>query len=236
MNATVHHARPLTDGEQQAAFKDTLSFYAETKRLRGSFNKLGWMVGWTGMACLTASATGWCILLPLKSVELRFVEVDHSTGTIVNTRSAADATILFGQKEAEHFLRQYVDAREGYVPEADKRRWDIVQIMSSSDVWEQYVAWRKSDLSPVKQLGTSGHVDVSHFAFTPHGKGKNDTYEFTVRYDRQEVRNQNIGPMKSWSSTVDFQWHPKTAMSSQEGQDNPGGMVVIAYSPPEPDR
>ena len=236
MNTVVHHARPVTDGEQQTLYRETLSFAAETKRFRGSFNRLGWVAGGIGMACMAASAIGWDIMLPLKTTELRFIVDDHEHGTITYAMNAADAPSLFGTKEAEHYLMQYVDKREGYVPEMDKHSWDIVQVMSSSDVFEQYIAWRKSDLSPVKQLGTYGHVLISHFAFTPHGNGKNGTYEYTVRYDRQEVRPDNIGPIRSWSGTIDFQWHPKTSMTTQEKLDNPGGMVIIAYSPPEPDR
>ena len=232
----VHHAQPLTEDMRQMAYADALSFYGETHRLRRAFNRIGWYVGSIGLLCLTASAIGWCILLPLKSIEVQFIEVDHETGRIAYGAGPADAPALFGQREAEHFLQQYVEAREGYVPELDKRKWDVVEEMSSADVFEEYNAWRKSDLAPVKQLGTAGHVNVAHFSFTPHGKGKNDTFEYTVRYDRQEVRGGTTGPVRSFSSTVDFQWHPKAVMTLQEGRDNPGGMTVIAYSPPESDR
>jgi type IV secretion system protein VirB8 len=234
MNA-IHQARPLTDGEQQTAYEDALSFYGAKHRMNRLFNRLGWWVGGIGMVSAAASAVGWCILLPLKSTQVQFVEVDHTTGIIAYGAGPADAPALFGQREAEHYLMQYVEAREGYVPEVDERKWNIVLEMSSDDVATEYNAWRKSDLSPVKMLGTVGHVTVSDFTFTPHGKGKTETYEYTVRYKRQEVRGNDIGPKKPWSVTVDFQWHPKASMTVQEGHDNPGGMVVVAYTPPAGD-
>ena len=232
---SVHQARPLTDGEQQDVYADALSFYAITQRTYKAFSRLGWYAGAFGVVCITTSMVSWVILLPLKTVEVQFVEVDHATGVIAYGVGPADAPTLFGQKEAEHFLKQYVEKREGYSYETDKRNWDVVQTMSADDVWTEYQAWRKSDLSPMKQLGRTGHVTVTDFAFTPHDQ-KNGTFEYTVRYTRQEVRGDNIGPRKSLSNTIDFQWHPKASMTTQEGQDNPGGMLVLVYTPPEIDR
>lgn len=235
MSALVHDARPLNASERHGFYGDVVSFYGQHDRIRRALNRIVWYFGGLGLLCFVASIIGWCILLPLKSVEVQFVEVDHATGRIAYGVGPADAATLFGPKEAEHFLAQYLDAREGYVPEVDKRHWDVIQEMSAPEVFVEYTAWRKSDLSPVKQLGTAGHVRISDAAFTPHGKGDNGTFEYTVRYRRQEVRDDAVGPVKPFSTVIDFQWHPKASQTLQEGIDNPGGMTVVGYSVPRPD-
>jgi type IV secretory pathway component VirB8 len=235
MSAVVHKARPLTVSERSATYADALSFYGERERMKRGFAKLGWVVGGVGMVAITASAIGWTIMLPLKSTELRFIVDNKATGDMTYTVRADEAEALFGTKEAEHFLAQYVENREGYVPETDKRHWDVIREMSSAEVFVEYTGWRKTDLSPVKQLGAAGHVKISDISFTPHGKGDNGTFEYTVRFRRQEVRDDTVGPVKPFSTVIDFQWHPKAAQTVQEGIDNPGGMVVVAYSVPRPD-
>jgi type IV secretory pathway component VirB8 len=234
MNAESHKARPLTADERQSHYGDVLSFYGDRERTKRRLNNCGWVVGAVGIVCMTASAIGWTVMLPLKTVDVEYREIDHETGTIRGGVHADQAAALFGPKEAQHFLQQYIDVREGYDPNTDKRHWDVVQEMSSPEVFTEYAAWRKSDLSPVKQLGTQGHVNISAADFSPHGKD-GETYEYTVRYRRQEVREDAVGPVKPYSTVVAFQWHPKAKQSVQEEIDNPGGFVVVAYSAPRLD-
>ncbi len=235
MSAVVDDARPLTPDERHAVYADALSFYGERERIKRAISKLGWVAGVFGAVCITASAVGWTIMLPLKSTELRFVIYNETTGQMTNTVRADEASELFGPKGAEHMLQQYVESREGYVPETDLRHWNIVREMSTDEVFIEYNGGRKSDLSPLKQLGSSGHVLISDISFTPHGKGDNGTYEYTVRYRRQELRNGTSGPVKAFSTVIAFQWHPQAQPTVQERADNPGGMVVVAYDTPKPD-
>jgi type IV secretory pathway component VirB8 len=234
MSAFVHRARPLLPAERTAVYRDVRSFYGMRERLRTCLNWAGVGFGAMGVVCVTASAIGWTILLPLKSTVVQYREIDHANGQITSGVAAEDAEALFGPREAAHYLQQFIDDWEGYDPHLDQRHWEVVREMASPEVFSQYAAWRKSDVSPVKQLGTAGHVKISGADFSPHGKD-GDTYEYTVRYRRQEIRDDAVGPVRQMSNVVAFKWHPRAAMTVQEAIDNPGGMEVVSYSTPRID-
>ena len=227
--AFVHHAVPVHPDERERLFKETLSFHAAEKVLQRRFNRAGWIVGSIGALLGLAAVAAVVVLLPLKQTTVKWIEVDSATGWVGEVAGAADAPRLFGERVAGHFLRQYLEAREGYVPETDQLQWDTVRAMSSADEMENYKAWRRTELAPVRQLAMGGHVDVFNFNPDRLLKGASETYSCTVRFDRPVIKGASIGHTEHWVATVDFQWHPEMTMSSQDAQLNYAGMQVIAY-------
>ena len=223
------HARPIHPDDRELQFKEVLSFHASEKVLQRRFNRAGWIVGTIGAALGLAGVGAVVVLLPLKQTTVKWIEVDSSTGWVGEVAGAADAPRMFSERVADHFLRQYVEAREGYVPETDQVRWDTVRAMSAADEMENYKAWRKTELAPVRQLAMGGHVDVFNFNPDRLLKGANETYSCTVRFDRRLVKGATIGRTEHWVATVNFQWHPEMTMNTQDVQVNYAGMQVIAY-------
>ena len=223
------HARPIHSDDRELQFKEVLSFHASEKVLQRRFNRAGWIAGTIGAVLGLAGVGAVVVLLPLKQTVVKWIEVDTSTGWVGEVAGAADAPKMFSGRVADHVLRQYIEAREGYVPETDQVHWDTVRVMSSADEMENYKAWRKTELSPVRQLALGGHVDVFNFNPDRLLKGTNETYSCTVRFDRRLVKGATIGRTEHWVATVDFQWHPEMTMTTQDVQVNYAGMQVIAY-------
>jgi type IV secretory pathway component VirB8 len=229
MDIEPAHTQQLHPDDREFQYRETLDFAQAERRLRRRVGMAGWIVGGVGATIGLVSVCSLIVILPLKTTEVRFVEVDTSTGWVGEAAGATDAPKMFSEQVAAHFLRAYVDAREGYVPETDQVRWDAVRAMSSTDEFEGYKAWRKTDVAPVKQFNLSGHVDVFNFNVGKPIKGKNDTFSYVVRFDRREIKGQAVGPIKHWTATVDFQWHPEIVMGAQDRLINPAGMQVISY-------
>ena len=87
--------------------------------------------------------------MPLKTTEVKFFLVDKSTGIIGEPVGLQDAPKLFGAAVEQQYLRRYVEAREGWVPEMDERNDHVVKIMSTPDEQARYRgrpqrAWHRS--------------------------------------------------------------------------------------------
>lgn len=226
-------AGTISPEDREILFKETESFHALERAMRRRVGMAGWIVGGVGAAIALMSITAILVLLPLKQTTVKFVEVDTSTGWVGEAAGAMDAPKMFTDRVAAHYLRAYIEAREGYLPDRDQAQWEAVRALSSADEMQNYIAWRKTDLAPVKQFGSIGRVDVFNFNPSRPITGKNGTISYVVRFDRREIKGQAVGPIRHWKATIDFQWHPEMTMTTGDSQINEAGMQVMAYKSEE---
>jgi type IV secretory pathway component VirB8 len=225
-------AQPLAEAAKSAKFRQVMDLNAERVILGRSALLAGWSVGAAGAVMLAASVAGWIMFLPLKTTEVRFFLVDRSTGIIAQPVSLADAPTLFGEAVAEQYLKQYVTAREEWVPQMDERNDHIAKLMSTPAEQARYEDERNSAASPIRSVGPAGHVSVENFRFHALATGKDGTHRYLVQYDRTVWRDgfRDRPLPEPWSATVDFQWHPEVPMTPADRVDNPGGFQALAYS------
>jgi type IV secretory pathway component VirB8 len=126
-------AKPLTDAAKNAKFRTVMDLSAERVILGRSAIVTGWVIGGVGVACFAASIFGWVTLLPLKTTEVKFFLVDKSTGIIGEPVGLQDAPRIFGAAVEQQYLKRYIEAREGWVPEMDERNDHVTKLMSSPD-------------------------------------------------------------------------------------------------------
>lgn len=225
-------AEALDVADLERLHKDTESFQTRERRHLRLFSKAGWVVA-AVLAPLVVieAATILAQQISYRPAEPRFIEVDTATGWVGEATGARDAPRTFNERTAMHFLALYIENREGYLSERDNAQWRVVKAMSSGDELDSYNAWRKSELSPLKQLNTTGRVDVFNFSPDLHPtKSVDGSLTYVIRFNRREVKQTNVGQVKSWQATVVFQWHPERAVGADESQINPAGMVVVGYS------
>lgn len=224
-------AEPLTEATKNAKFRAVMNLSAERVILGRSAIIAGWTIGGVGVACLAASILGWVTILPLKTVEVKFFLVDQSTGIIGEPVSIEDAPKTFGAAVEQQYLRRYIEAREGWVPEMDEQDDHVAKIMSSPDEQARIAAARSLPTSPIKALAKDGHIQIDNFRFHPQAMGKDgETRRYLVQFDRTVWHGGTKDPTKSWSATVDFAWHPMLPMLPSDRSLNAGGMQVISYS------
>lgn len=188
-------------------------------------------LGFVGIGALAASMVGWMVILPLKQTVNVFWLVDRSTGIISKPISVQDAPATFGAATEEQYLRQYITARAGWIPEMDRENDHLVKLMSRPDEQQRYQAERSDPLSAVNEPGKDGQVKITHFRFHPQEIGKDGlTRHYWVQYDRTIWRKGQPEKTVPWSVTVDFQWLPWMKMLPDDRTMNPGGFQAISWS------
>jgi len=133
-------AKPLSEAAKNAKFRAVMDLAAERVILGRSAIITGWTIGGVGAACFAASIFGWVTLLPLKTSEVKFFLVDKSTGIISEPVGLQDAPRIFGAAVEQQYLKRYIEAREGWVPEMDERNDHVTKLMSTPDEQARYAA------------------------------------------------------------------------------------------------
>lgn len=215
--------------QREELFAEAKTYAAERQEMGRAARHAGWVVGGVGTFVGVVGMCAVIALLPLKQTEFRYLLVDRNDGTVGESVAAVDAPKLFTDQVAAQYLRQYIEAREGYVPETDDLMFRKVAVMSAPEEQRRYAAWHTAPTSPRALLSRSGHIRVENFRPVLQGTGKDKTIVYTVRYDRTELRGTTAGPRKPWTATIQFQWHPEQPSNLNDRQLNPAGLQVIAY-------
>lgn len=211
---------------------------AESVLLGRSAIIAGWIVGGIGAVAFVGSIAGWLIILPLKTVELQFFEVDRSTGIIGVPVSLAEAPKLFTEATDQQYLKRYLQACEQWVPEMDRQNDHVCKLMSTPDQQARYMARREKAASTPKAIGRAGHIELDNFRYHQQAVDKvTGTHRYWVQYDRAVWRGQTLDQLAAWSATIDFQYHPELPMLPGDRPDNLSGFQasMLTVTPDTPD-
>lgn len=224
-------ARALSKASKEAKYRAVLDLNAE-RVLIGRQNMIGaYAIGAVGILCIIGSAGLVVSVLPLKKTVPIFYAVDRSTGIIDQPVGVIDAPDTFTEAVDQMYLRRYVEAYEGWLLQTDQRSDHLIKIMSTPDQQARYMARRAAPDHPSKLLGKDGVVQVEpHFRFHRHPGGSAHTRSYDVFFEITSWRGNQKVATKSYTATVDFQWHPELDMAPDDRSLNPGGMQVIAYA------
>jgi type IV secretion system protein VirB8 len=224
-------AKPLTEAAKNRHFRAVMDLAAERVILGRSAIVTGWVIGGIGVTCLAASIFGWVTILPLKTTEVKFFLVDQSTGIIGEPVGLQDAPRIFGAAVEQQYLRQYVMAREAWVPQMDQENDHVAKLMSSPDEQARIAEARKAATSNAIALGKDGHARIENVRFHPLTVGNDgETRRYLVQFERTVWHGANKDPTRPWSATIDFQWRPELKMLPSDRAINAGGVQIINYS------
>lgn len=225
--AEAFQARPVpNDPELVAAYFKQVSSY-EGDRLKWAYRMAG--IGWTvalgagivaGAACFAVAG-----LTPLKSTELVVLRVDSATGMTDRIYDVRGGEMAASEAEQRHWLWQYVLHRQGYSFAEAERNFDVVNLMSTADVQQQYAAWFKGSnpQSPQVVLGRTGQAALSWVSTSFIGPKLAQ-----VRYVLSERKGDLLLPKKNMVATVAFDFS-RGPISGSAVNINPRGFLVTSF-------
>jgi type IV secretory pathway component VirB8 len=224
-------AKPLTEASKSAKFRAVMDLSAERVILGRSAIIAGWSVGVVGTLMLGASIYGWVTILPLKTIQNEIWVADKTTGIISHPVSLQDAARTFGAATERNYLRQYVEARVGYLKQMDKENDHLVKIMSSKDEQSHYEAERQDPNGPIKRLGKDEYAKIINLRYFPQTLAADGTTrQYIVHFTHQTWHEGDKTSDEPWTATVTFQFHPELPMYPDDRDKNPGGFQAISFS------
>ena len=225
--AEAFQARPVPNDPQLLAayFKQVSSYEGDRLKSARRSAVLAWTVAASagivaGIACLAVAG-----LTPLKSTELVVLRVNETTGMTDRVYDVRGGEMAASEAEHRHWLWQYVLHRQGYSFAEAHRNFDVVNLMSTVAVQQQYAEVFKGSnpQSPQVVLGRTGQAALSWVSTTFIGPKLAQ-----VRYVTSERKGDLLLPKRNMVATVAFDFARGT-LSGNAININPRGFLVTSY-------
>ena len=224
-------ARPLEPDEAKVFREHTLSLMGEIDAAKRDNVRLWKYLAVGGVVVGLSGIWAYGHLAPMlvTHVEDHYFVADQIHGYVKETGGPADAPKMFNETITQASVKTYLDNWFTYQWQTDQTRFNRIQLMSSDDQFARYIAWHDKDpLAPRQKLGRKGEIMISdHMIITKEPSGKDNTLQYAFQIRLQQTEGSTVGPWKSWSGEIAFQWHPEEVLNEDQRRDNPTGMVVI---------
>lgn len=229
----------LAEDGAQAFFKAAADRQASAERSAATTNRLGFIVGVAGaLIGLFGSAAALTTYIKTPVAEPpRYVGIiDNETGIVHHPVSVTDAPRLFGESVRQRAMRDFIVACESYIPQTwAKVDYHTCMVMATSDEQKR----RERDIGrngphyPVTTFGPTGWAMPTEFlAFVKFGEvgtEPNQTFHYSVRYERTEVIN-GIETHPRYSADIAFAFHPELKISAADALVNSSGFQTVSFS------
>jgi type IV secretion system protein VirB8 len=200
----------------------------ETNRLveAEKSKKIAWTVAIGASVIAFVSTIAIAGLTPLKTVELRIVRVNDTTGTVDVLSELSTAKTTYGKAIDKYFAGQYIRFREGYSRQLAEEYYSKVGLMSASQEQKRYGEWfnPKNPESPLRVYGENGKskVNIKSYSFIKDNI-------VLVRYSQEVERSATEKPeVTHWAATMVFKYSG-APMTEKDRDVNPLGFQVTEY-------
>ncbi len=196
---------------------------------------------WRCCAVLTLLAVlqgvGLVCLLPLKSIEPFVIRVDNNTGLVdvVSTLASHGQVQLQAQELMDkYWLTQYLRHRESYQWETRSYDRNVIGVMSSEPVQQEYSALTDPKANPQAPINryrqsTQVRVHIEAISFIGNEKVAGEQHKTAlVRYSKQIKRLGEQHPVSHWIATITFVYR-NSPMKLEDRRLNPLGFQVLSY-------
>ena len=229
---TPHLAGPIDPASRETQYKESLSFYGQKQRDWRLFGIAGLVVGLAGLVAASSEGVAIAVMMPLKQTVVRWIEVDSATGWHGDAVASHDAPKMFNDRVQRRDIVTFIKAWEGYDPIQDHTQWKTVRAMSSAELFSNYNAERKSDVSPVKQLSLNGHVEIKDgsFLWGKPIKQPDGTTIYVVEYQKRQIKEQNVSEFRPYHATIVYRYDPDKKQKEEDAEINDNGFEALRFN------
>lgn len=219
--------RSKMDFDIKKYFKDANDWEQDRSANLIKSARRGWIAAGIATTIAICAVFAVAALAPLKTVVPYVIRVDNTTG-IVDVASGLDVSTDVDYEEAidKYFLSKYILHREGYLFQTLKHDRDVVGLMSSERVGQQYTEYtdyRKNPQAPVAIYGETAEVKVKIQNISFLGK---DVAQ--VRYTKTVTRAGKRTAPSHWAATITFRYS-NANMKPEDRLISPLGFQATQY-------
>lgn len=220
-------AQPIPNDPELLAtyFRQVASYQSnEVKRARRSA-RVAWSVAVAAGVLAGTACLGVAGLAPLKSVQPIVFRVNDTTGMVDRVFDVRGGEMAASEAERRYFLWQYILYRQGYEFTDAVRNFDVVNLMSTADVQQQYTTWFKGSnpQSPQVLLGRGGSSTVNWISTSFLG-----AKQAQVRFTQQDRKGDVLLPLRHMVATITFDFARGDTTGSAINV-NPDGFLVTSF-------
>jgi type IV secretion system protein VirB8 len=214
---------PVTTQELDDHYREVESFQRERARGARRSARVAWSLA--GASLLTNVALSFAVasMVPLERLVPLYLWV-RQDGTVDSASAISDLPATQAEAVVRAAIWQYVRDRESFAFADARYRYDVVSLMSASQVRDDYQHWFLSanPESPQNTIGKRGQVDTSMISMSfvrPQVA--------LVRYSKTVLVYGSTPQKTTWTATVGFERVEKLPAANR--LTDPGGIIVTSY-------
>lgn len=207
-------------------FQKALSYEDDKNYIQAKSNKLAWVVASIFAFFSFLSWAGLYFLLPLKEVTPYVIRVDSATGIPDVITGINEKTLKADEALDRYFLNQYVQYREGYTYQTIQKSYELTQLLSTTQVADDFrIEYNRSD-SLDNLLGTgTANVKVISISLDKI----NDNNLANIRFQVDYTDSKNTRYTKNYISRISYKYNPQQKLNLAYRIENPVGFQVTSY-------
>lgn len=188
---------------------------------------LAWKIaGVFGVAFLISTLTAAIAVFKRPEPHPTVITLEKGTGISKVERSVLDASDHFDEVTDKHWLSEYVKYRESYEWYEISTSYDVVKLMSSPVVFEEYSNQVYAKDAPLEVLKDKGRLRVFDVSVT--FVGSTAQVHYSVEKLNPSGVNTDNSPVKRYISTIAYQYENRP-MTEQQRMVNNLGFTVVSY-------
>lgn len=217
----------MKNNKDEFNIDNALSFEASVKSLVEKSNKRAWLV--TTISLMLNFLLGLAIvfLTPLKTVEPFVIKVDKN-GMVDIVSILKEQDILAEEALDKYWISSYVKKREGYYFDLLQEDYNFVQLLSDTNVADEYRKVYDGANNRADALKNKYEVKVKILSVTLNNS--NGTKTATIRADINTYNlSSKADDIETKVFTIGYDYFPKNYASEEHRLQNPLSFKVLTY-------
>lgn len=207
-------------------FDSSLSWEASKEEMFEKSERKAWMIAYVAVGVVVILAIAIMLMLPLKKDSPFVLRVDSVTGGVdVITHLNESQKVEFEEVMDKYWLNKYVESRETYDWFTLQSDYEIVGLLSSQSVAEEYnTLWTGKDALD-KRYGKNVKVTTNINSIILSNPGIAN-----VRFTKTIKNNDNNTTSSSkWIASIAYEYQTISLLSEIQRRINPFGFQVLSY-------
>ena len=217
----------VTKANFDAYLAEARSYETNLAAISKKSEQRAWWVAGVAAVIALCAVFAVAMLAPLKSVELRVIRVNESTGAVDVVQKLDSEKTNYDEVINKYFLEKYLRCRESYSFDLANANYNCVALMSGHDEQERYRQFFNQK-NPTSPLNIYGHdkkvrVTIKSTSFAPD----NPNIAFVHYYKELDDRSERP-PTSHWIATITYKYSG-AEMSEKDRAINPLGFQALDY-------
>lgn len=215
----------MLDTTSREYMKEAASWEADRILAHQRSERRAWTVAIIAAVAAVLAIAAICLMMPLKTVALRLIKVDESSGRSVEITEVQDDALSYDEVKDKAWVAKYVTERERYGEDLAYDDYTDVLLLSAPSVAADYKAYMDPDskASPLNVYGKTGKVYVHINSVSLLGNGV-----ASVRFTRTEFVNGIKQAPSNWIATVAYKYE-NLKLTEEERRLNPVQIQITEY-------
>jgi type IV secretion system protein VirB8 len=209
--------------------QDSFTFESYVTYMTEKSNRRAWTIAFISMGLTILSWAALVGLMPLKEVIPYVIRVDSATGVPDIVTALNETTLETDEALDKYFVNKYIKLRESYFYETLQRDFELVQLMGSTEVNDEFLKIYQGENSRDKQLGSRFKIEAQVLSIVPSKSNGVSVATSRVRIKKSPKNGKGQPTEETYVITLSYEYLLENTLLEAYRMENPFAFTVTSY-------